>query len=272
MRRMNHNDKKKKPILLWLIPAVVLAAVLTVVLLTGQDRTMEIQTPYLAVEFPEKYAEHLKHGEVEENGALVEKFSMMDGREEIELFSICFGDADRGVLEGYLHTQDGAVPVTVLVAGNSEAITDDELRNRYIAMMDALNVALDSIRRDERFREDDVQTQPQQQTTLKYWSVALPPEITCRETEEDGVYQAVFETVLDSRMVTLFTVWMGDAGMDAPLGTYDDRPVHIQTGGEVLDGSLSDEAQEQVFALMDSVNTVLDAITGDERFTAWSEE
>ena len=184
----NKPRAKKLPVLVWVLCGALVAAGIGALIVFGgrgsgqepePDATVEIQTAYGALQFPEAYIEHLHHKETKESQVTAEIFSMVwDGAEQ-ELFRISFGDAEGESPVGYLHTEQGPVAVSVQVAEpDMQAFPDDETRERYQQMRACVNTVLDSIVADERFSEHRV-SEETQQTELTYWTVSLPDGMVC---------------------------------------------------------------------------------------------
>lgn len=231
----------------------------------------DIKTTYATLKFPALYADSLKYVEVADNGITTVQFFMIYGDAKAELFRICFGHTQGGTLEGYLHTDSGLIPVSVDVSNaGAETITDEETLTKYYAMMEALNTVLDSLRNDGRFRAKGIESSKNVKTQLKYWTVTLPESVAWEESQENGTYSVVFYGICGGERVDLYTIYVGNANAGSVIGTYQvdskQQMVSVVIGEDVENEDWPEDVQSEIFVLMDSINTVMEAITGDERF------
>jgi hypothetical protein len=63
---------------------------------------------------------------------------------------------------------------------------------------------------------------------------------------------------------------VGNANAGSVIGTYQvdskQQMVSVVIGEDVENEDWPEDVQSEIFVLMDSINTVMEAITGDERF------
>ena len=237
----------------------------------GTNKVIKIQTKYLVLEFPSQYAEILKHEEFAGAEQVEEIFYMVHGDVTAELFRICFGDQTVGTPVGYLHTESGAVPVTVQVADSPQNI-DEETENLYFGMMEGMNEVLDCIYRDKRFSEYvDFQPEKEKQAVMKYWSVDLPEGVTWEETTEGYFYQVAFYGEVSGTRIRLYSITIDDEPVGNPLGTMEidgeQKTVSVRIDGLTQMEAMTEAEQDMIYSMMDTINDVVPQITSSEHFT-----
>ena len=265
--------KKKMIILLTAMFCLGTVIYLGVISHGNEKAPVALRTSYSTLEFPGQYADALKHAETVEDGVTTEVFSMIRGDEEIELFRICFGEAGKGTVEGYLNLDSGAIPVSVVVENSDQAeALDEEAVEQYYSMMDALNVVLDSLYRDERFSRKPAAAESETQNQLAYWSFSLPADLVCEESAEDDQYHVSFSYIFKDEKILLYTVYLGGPERGSLIGYYnadaEEKPIYLEISEAVQQDAVPEEAQSSVYAMMDTITHVVDTITSDEYFSA----
>lgn len=234
-------------------------------------KVVEIQTKYMVLEFPAEFKDSLKHEEYIGSERTDEAFYMVQGDVSTELFRICFGDHTVGTPIGYLHTDVGALPITVQVSGSPENM-EEETENLYFGMMEGMNDVLNCIYREKRFSEHmDFHPGEQTKAAMKYWSVDLPEAIIWEEIIYDDIYQVNFYGDVAATRIKLYSVCVGDIEVENPLGTMEIdgevKMVSIRIDGLDQLNMMSEEDQSIAYSMMDTVNDVVQEIVSSEYFT-----
>lgn len=267
----------------WLIICVALliigiAAGLVFGTLKGDNdnRFVELDTSYITVEFPAQYTDVMKHVETVEDGATVEIFYMILDDKEIELFRIYFGAAHKGTVEGYLHLESGVLPISVVIEDSDQtAAMNEEMAAQYYSMMDALNIVLDSIAKNDQFSKSVISTVTQTQHQLTYWSFDLPADIVCEESTEGSQYRIDFSYYFAGEKILLYTVYLGGYPQGSTIGFFETdgetKPIFLEINESVQQDMLPDDAKDRIYALMDTINHVLETIMSSKQFSTESE-
>ena len=276
--------KKKKTLVLTIVLlGIVVCAVVLAIIMGGTDDAkrdvppIEIQTSYAALQFPGTYANNLKHTETIENGITIESFSMIAGGMETELFHISFGDTQDGTVVGYMNLDSGVVPVVVSVFNaDVDEFENEEIREQYYSMMDGLNTALSSIYEDKRFISDVHESQVENEVQMTYWTFNLPANMVCEESAESGAYKVTFSFNAGDVQHLMYTLYMGDGTRGSPFGNYqigeEQKVLSIEISEFVQQEDLPEDVKNNVFALMDTINYVMDVITSDEHYSVLEAE
>lgn len=285
----NKSGGEKHRFRVFALAAVVLVIIAGVALTAvlgnkdaNRDRTVGIKTTYLTVQFPKKYERYLKYQELVQGNDATVVFTMVHEEVEAELFRLSFTEAAPEEYAGYFSTDNAELYVAIKASGFDHGIfgTDhteedleaqEEIRALYYAMLDGMSTVMDSVRQDTRFSEiRGVSESDKQEWTLSYWKVSLPSAMTCAESEQDGVYQATFTCNIGGKAVSLYTVCLGDSDGESAIGYYtangEKRMVSVKPH-DIQTDTLSQEELEIVYAMMDTVNDVLQAIRQDKNFS-----
>lgn len=272
----------KKKLIIGLIVVIILIVIAIVLYGIRKEpkkdtQNVELQTTYAVLEFPEMYADDLKHTEILEDGTVVEVFSMVVDSEELELFRIYFGASAKGSIEGYYRTDSSVIPISVLVGNSSQAaMLDEETSTQYFAMVDALNVVLSSLYEDDRFSKDEFGTQSEKVTQTKYWSFKLPESMMCEEIAENGEYIIVFSFCYGDEQYTMYSIYIGDGTKGSPFGTYsingEVKILSMQVSESVQQEDLPESVANNVYAMMDTISDVMNVITSDKHFAEYEIE
>lgn len=276
------NSKKKK-----LTPLLIICGILAVVGVCaiimfddshtaeiGQTQTMDIQTSYMTMQFPKMYAKNLSHREVTEGNVTSEIFSLAYNETELELFRVCFGEKSTGKLEGYLHTDEGVIPITLAIADYEKLEfpeEDETVQSLYFSMLESVSTVSHSIQSDARFSEyKSVSIGNKADIRLTYFTVSLPESVKCEESTEGGIYQAEFYTTIAAERFILYTVYLGDIDAEAELGTYTvdgvAKPVSVEVGNLDSLEHMSEEDRSGAYLMMETINDVIDVITSSKNF------
>jgi len=263
------SGKSKK--LFW-IGVVCLALILVTVALSAGDskedeNVVSIQTARCTLEFPKEYSANLKHREVTEGDTAMEIFSMVSGETEMEMFRVYFGIPTQGNPVGYLDD----MPVTVSVSQyNPEDFANEATRELYYTMITGINQVLDSLSADGRFRENQSSI-VKSESSLTYWTVPLREGMTCEESTQGDTYRADFYGTVSGEKVHLYTIYLGESGAEAVLGSYqvDGTPktVSVESYDLPRDNSWTEEEQYQAAAMMSTVNDVIRVIRESQGFS-----
>lgn len=276
-------EKKKLPVLVWVLCGALLAAGVGAMVLFGSRgitqkndpgekiRMADIETAYGTLHFPEAYMPFLHHEEVREESA-VEIFSMVCEDGKWELFRIFFGDAEAGSPVGYLHTDAGVIPVSVMVAEDgAELFPDEESRTRYMEMRQYVNTVLDSITADERFSVSGLSEEEKVERELTYWTLSLPEGMECEESHGADAYQVDFYGTVGGESVKLYTIRLDDSTQSPSIGVYfvdgAAKQIHIETEDPGTFDGLPEDARQRISIYMDTINDVIGVITRSENYS-----
>lgn len=235
----------------------------------------EIETVYGSLYVSEANADKLVHQEVVDAGVAMERFSMILGQQEKELFRIYFGDAAQGDPVGCLRTENGDVIISVAVCTyEASDFPNEEDFALYHTLMEELNTILDSIFSDSRYHVlDKVEgTEPQKlETELKFWKFELPKTMELMEHDQNGLYWVDFYCSVSEERVLIYTVYLGETEVDTLIGYYTadgvQKPVGVKTADIQPKGHWSDEDIATVNAFMATINDVIQVIMADENFS-----
>lgn len=240
----------------------------------GEVRLMDIKTAYVTMQYPEAFKENLSHREIIEGGVTSEIFSLLYNEQELELFRICFGEGVSGEPAGYLHTDAGVIPVTLVIA-DYEALVfteeEEEVKDLYFSMLENASTVMASLYKDVRYSENkNVNTENKAEVQLTYFAAALPEAVQWEESTQGGIYKAVFSTTVGAEKIMLYTVSIGEPEAGSLLGYYDvdgkNQPVCIATGDLDALQSMEEEDRTAVYLLMDTVNDVVQGIMAEKNF------
>lgn len=232
-----------------------------------------IETAYGMLQIDKAYADSIRHEEIILDGVTMEVFYMVLEEEEWELFRIHYGDAETGNLLGKVRTDVQEVSVSVTTNTNpAEGHLNAEAISEYYALMDQLNVVLDSIRAGSNFVPLGGQDAAVQPANLTYWDLELPESISWQEATSDDSYRVDFYGTVADTVVQLYTVSMGDEADGNILGMYDMNgetvPVCITTYTmRDQETVLPESYGSEYAALMDSIDAVIQAIMSDSHFS-----
>ena len=241
------------------------------------QKTVEIQTLYGTIAFPELLADNIRHEETIEGNIALEVFAMVNETSEREVFRIYFGAADMGEHLGYLITDIGEIPVTFAVCEYTEEdfFTEDE-RILYDNIMAAFTIVLNSIQSDERFSElRSMEEVGEQGAQMRFWSLTLPDNVMWEESETNGIYRVDFYGMIEDKRIDLYFVGLGEMEADTKLGyfTVDGVQMPIMVGNSELVAfdSWSKEDQRVIYDMMDSINLVIQQIVACDQYSDHAE-
>ena len=243
---------------------------------SGTVTYQTIDTAYCPLQISADCVDKIRHTETVEDGVTRETFYMLLEDGEKELFQICFGSVEEGDSIGWLVTDEGRLPVMVIVPAYDFNAFEEAEQQTYLTLMDQLNVLLSSIRESEQFTtKPDVTTieEPEQQEAqLAYWEVMLPITMEWEEQRVGDVYTVDFYGMIDAERIRLYTISLGDTPAESALGMYtaDGEARMLGVTPYSLDSQLPDatDAQRQTYSvLMDTINTVLPVIMGSENYS-----
>lgn len=230
-----------------------------------------VETQYLSVQIPADYGKDMVYREVTENGIAMEIFSMVLGEEQRELFRIYFGDTQTGNSFGILNVDGTDLSVTVSVCEYSDsAFADQEDQERYYTLMDSLNVVLEAIRNDSRFRNEEKVVVETEEKQMSYWNFSLPEGMELEETQENGQYRITFFGNINGETHTLYRVAVGDETLRTVLGTYpmdgEQKPVSVESCDLPVTDGWEPATVTELYKMMDSINDVIQTIMESEGF------
>ena len=151
---MEQTKNKAVRRFLWMsIPVVVMVAIIVAVLLMtgdGQDVT-DFATPYCTLEYPDEWGDSLVVSD-RRDGAVYEKtFSAQLGDNTYPLFTLYFGETDKGNLYGHFADEAGT-PVYILCYTPPEGHTLTAAQEeQFYAMADGINTVVRSLAANEAF-------------------------------------------------------------------------------------------------------------------------
>lgn len=272
-------------VVLMLIAGVVFAATLSNKN-ANEDRTVEIKTTYLKVQYPKEYEKYLKYEELVQGKDATVVFTMIYDEIEAELFRLSFTEAAPEEYAGYFAVDNGELYVSIKASGFNPMIlgmeqSDEasekrlEIESLYYSMLDGMTTVMGSVREDSRFSEiRGASESEKKELSLSYWNVSLPQNITCVETEQDGIYRATFKCHVGDKEIDLYTVCLGDSEVESVIGQFAtngrSRLISVELH-ELNADTLSKEELEIVYAMMDTINDVLQAIRQDKNFSEQTE-
>lgn len=233
-----------------------------------------IRTAYCTLRFPAEHREYLDFEEFTDAGKSTAVFRLKLDNADYELFRVHFGQEHLGDKLGVLKTGGGDIPVSYEVyAMGEEAFADDEGWLIYNGMMDGFSMIMNSITEDSRFMSvSAVEPVERQDVTLTHWTMDLPEDIQWEETNENGYYLVSFFGIVNGEKIELFRVAIGEPSLKSVLGVYKldgaSKPISVESC-EVPDISGWPESEvSRLFAMMESINDVIEAIVSSEEFSA----
>lgn len=280
---------KKRILKICIVVAVVLVLIAGVVFAatlsnknTNEERTVEIKTTYLTVQYPKKYEKYLKYEELVQGKDATVVFTMIYDEIEAELFRLSFTEVAPEEYAGYFSVDNSELYVSIKVSGFDPRIlgtedTDEaqekrfEIESLYYSMLDGMTTVMDSVRKDSRFSEiRGASESEKKELSLSYWNVSLPQNITCVETEQDGIYRATFKCHVGDKEIDLYTVCLGDTTAENPIGQFkvngETKLVSVEVHDPNEAGALTEEEQAAAYVLLDTINDVLQVIREDKNF------
>lgn len=239
-----------------------------------------LETAYGPLMYSEQHAAYLKHVESIDGEMAVEVFYMIYNDSERELFRIYFGNMEMGDPVGILETNSGEISVSAAACVyEADEFADEDSLLLYYELMEELNIVLDSIRNDSRFKEIDTVDVPVSDKTnseLSYWTFSLPQNVDWEESTAGNVYQADFYGTVAGDRIKLYTIYLGEAEADSLLGYYqvngETKPVYVKSYDLAPDNSWTDEDLMTAYSMMESINDVIQTIMSHENFSTVIEQ
>lgn len=234
---------------------------------------VEVQTKYMVLSYPESYIDVLSHQEVVSDTVAMEIFSMNVKTGTLELFRIYFGDETVGNTAGYLNVDGSEIPVTYTICQyNDDEFADEDTRMLYYETMNCFNDIMSGMLADDRFHVEKAEVQVESKAiNLSYWSVTLPANMECDESEENGQYRVSFYGNVAGEKVALYTIYLGDPGVETVLGTYNvdgkAKILSVESYEIIPAEGWTDEEQEAAYAMLATINDVLQTIMSSENFS-----
>lgn len=275
LRPVKEPEPTPVPIVTEVPTAVVTEAPTELPAVTVAAKTMASNV-YIEFAHPTENADDFVHEQEISGDVISEKYYMMVAGEKKLLYSIDFGKGKEGNWLGLLELDTGEAPVTYTIY----AVPDEELmamseteRQHYSELMSGLGLVLDSISSDSRFRaEKPLEVGETKASSLTYWTVELPGNMTWTETEEDGEYQAIFYGAVQGEQVPLYTVRIGDIEAQSVLGKYrvngQEKTLSVESFDLAQNEGWSDDDYSAAYRMMSTINDVIQAIMTSEAFAA----
>ncbi|MBP3371356.1 MAG: hypothetical protein J6L88_02395, partial [Clostridia bacterium] len=255
---------------------LILIVALVLILAASCADSVRIRSSYVTVDVPRELRDDLACWEETDGAVTHQIFALENDGNPLEVFRIVYGDASVGQLQGYLHTDAGAVPVTLVIA-DYESIEFplgediEDIRPTYFSIMENIGVVLESIRADKRYSVSNTALAEQTHALkLSYFKVTIPAAIQCREAETESGYEATFYATIGGNEVVLYRIVIGDTDEGNCIGLWklngESRPVYVQTIDPDVMDSLPEADQATVAVLMESINDVVQTVTGSKDF------
>lgn len=273
---------KKTYIIGGIIALVVIAAVV-IVLVVGKlgakpDQgipTKKINTPYVDLLIPLDKAEYISSDESTDGGLYTCTFHMNYEGNSVPLWQVEFGDPDSADWIGILKTDQGDIPVAMTGYTISERDLEalgEQGAQLYGECMQGYIVMLDGIMADSRFTaERPVVVGENTEMKLTYWTITLPSKIQVHESNEGGIYTAVFSGEVVGEMVLLYQITVGGEQSESLLGYFDvdgtKKAVCVESFTLVRRESWNEEDYATAYRMMDTINGVINTIVSSEQFS-----
>ena len=241
-----------------------------------EDLYLTIESRYLPLLISAEYADLIHHREVTEGDVAVEIFYMLTGEVEKELFCVYFGNGEIGDIIGTLQTETGEIPVTAAgrVYSPEDFATEEQLQ-LYYSMMGELNTVIQSISENSCFKASDEFETPvinKAEIQMVHWKVVLPENMEVEETKSGNVYQADFYGLIGGEKFKMYTIYLGEARTDTVLGGYiingEVRLLCVESFELVMEDGWSEEERTSAYAMLDSINDVIQVIVSSENYVA----
>lgn len=237
------------------------------------EELIEIQTKYCVLQYPALGSDYLSYREVTEGSVSMVIFSMVSEEAETELFRVYFGNPEVGNVVGKLTADGDDVPVSYTVCSyNMEDFPDEQTQDRYLTIMDGLNVVLRSIENTEGYTDVENSVIAQNQIAkLEYWDVELPVNMCWEEQREGELYRVLFYGNFNGERVDLFAFALGEPAYDSIIGNYQ-----VNGKQEILSlhsfelpatQNWTEKAVDDLYAMLDGVNGVLHVIMESDAFS-----
>lgn len=231
----------------------------------------------ITLQYPVEYAGMLSHKQEKNGEAITETFSMKMEGIDTQLYQIHFGNEKAGEWLGTLLEEGKEVPVTYTIFLMSSEELDKreaEFADAYYLLLDSVNDALSSILADDRLVTDvknsEVSDNQNKSAGMLDWSVYLQEGMSWSEFSEAGNDQVVFYGNVQEERFELFTVHIGTSDEGNPLGMYnlngENKTVYVEVHELGQHENWSDDDYDAAYELMETVNTIVDAIVESENF------
>ena len=204
-------------------------------------------------------------------------YGQIGNQQEQHLFDVCFGD-ETGDILGYLRTDDGAyvavkIRMSDFTPGEGWLITEEQ---EFYGMQNEVNSIMDQMVLYDAEEIPDSEVGPDAYTRIEtpYLAIDFPGTWQDRiRTQVSGsvtVTVSFYGTCTGMEECHLYDLILGGTGENA-VGSYilEDGTeiwVEIANMSDGPDGSWSDEAAQELSAMLDSINDVLYALDGTGNF------
>ncbi len=237
----------------------------------AKEEQIRIDTAYVPLYFPGAYRDFLLNEQQCEADVIAECFYLVYQGTKTEVFRIYFGN-EKLSPEGYLHMEKGVIPVSVVAAKVADVkFVNEEAQELYYRLLEQMNAVVETIRADARFSENSGVAPETQELAVYDWTLALPSGVECEQTQEGEVLRAEFYGTVSGQRVRLYSITLGDIQSESVIGYYSmdgaARPVSVQPDELAYLDGMSEEDQMSVFALMETLNDVVQSIMSSENFT-----
>lgn len=238
-----------------------------------------IQSQYVDWYVPSECMEFLKYENEVHNNMVADMFSMKVGTAEIPIFRFDFGDENAGDWLGLLTIGEEKIPVvyTVFMVSDEELAAISGAEEAYYLLMDVFNGMVKDLNANKNFSADKPVNMSgnKQEVVLTYWTVTLPTEMSCYETNENGIYQVAFYGDIQGERIPLYQVNIGDTSAEGQLGLYrvngEEKIISMICSGIPSRADWNDDDYAAVYLMMDTINDVIQQIMSSESFSEINE-
>lgn len=117
------------------------------------EASIEIQTDYCKLYFPESWKEQIKVKISKEAGYKVQFYGLVEGHEPQHLFDVCF-NSDEGMLLGYLENGDEVVNLSIdLMEFEFDESWKQEEIDQIYAMQEEMNFVMNTLSKNDNYVE-----------------------------------------------------------------------------------------------------------------------
>lgn len=121
----------------------------------SNDDMIEIKTPYCTLEYPKLWSDNLKYEEKDKDGLYSQTFYCNVKKQKIKMFTIYFGETEKGECLGYIVNGDEKVAFSVDVNSvETDGTWTQEEKNLLMSMNEGVNDVISSVTSNENFSEE----------------------------------------------------------------------------------------------------------------------
>ena len=240
--------------------------------LTGPQEVegMLLKTEIVEFVVPMDVSEYLKHVEVVQDGIIMNVFYAVHEDLQVEAFRILFSSSASEKDIGAIKLTDGYLYISVSV----NDYPDDEFENEgikesFYTVISVLGDMLDSVQKDERFREKNEMEIEQVDQNFKYWNITLPEQMRWEESTENGYFVTFYYDMGEER-IALYAISIGNPILRSEIGFYllegDWKIVSLESYELPETDGWSDAQITELYTMMSTINDVLQTITSSENY------